>query len=65
MKINADKASFDNQNLVMVGEEVETDNNFYYLRAVFSDTNDDMKQIKRKTAFAKIAVSFISKDLKE
>ena len=38
------------------GEEVETVNDFYYLSAVFPDTYDDTKEIKRRITTAKNTV---------
>ena len=47
------------QNLLIGGEEMESENDFCYLRAVFTDTFDDTKEIKRRIAVANNALVFL------
>ena len=61
MKIIADKECYDDQNLLIGGEEVETFSNFCYLGAIFTDSYDDTKEIKRRIAIAKNAVVSLAK----
>ena len=56
MKIISDKECYDDQNLVIDGEDVETVSNFCYLGAIFTDSYHDTKEIKRRIANAKNAV---------
>ena len=61
MKIIADRECFDDQNLVIGGEEVATVGNFCYLGAIFTDSYDDTKEVERKIAIAKNAVVSVAK----
>ena len=54
------KEYYDNQNLVIDGEDVETVSNFCYLGAFFTDCYDT-KEIKQRIAIAKIAVVSLAK----
>ena len=64
MKMFANKECYDDQNLVIGGEEIETVINFYYIGAIFTDSYDDTKEIKRRTVIAKSAVVSLAKVLK-
>ena len=61
MKIIADKECYDDQNLVIGGEEVETVSDFCYLDTICTDCYDDTKEIKRRIAIAKTAVVSLAK----
>ena len=61
MKIIADKECYDDQNLVIGDEEVETVSDFCYLGAIFTDCYDDTKEIRRRIAIAKNAVVSLAK----
>ena len=61
MKIISDKECYDDQNLVIHGEDVETVGNFCYLGAIFTDSYGDTKEIKRRSAIAKNAVVSLAK----
>ena len=61
MKIISDKECYTGQNLVIDGEDVETVSNFCYLGAIFTDSYDDTKEIKRRITIAKNAAVSLAK----